>query len=280
MKTRLILRAALCMLAAGSIVSAAQTAPTQPEATQPHGPSKYLYLSNVSIKPGMEDSFIQNESAEVQAVREANSPIHYFGMVGITGAPRALFFAGFDSFADLQKRHEQEMSDAKLQATLKADNAAETPSLAGVMGSIYMYREDLSLNSALDISQYRFFDITLFHIANGQYQDWEHLVKLYAKAYSSVANAHWAMFEKMYGEDSDRTFILVTPIKALSEEDQSVIDSDNLPKTVGADQMQMMRELGSKTVESAESDLFAIVPQMSYVPDSWLKASPDFWGKK
>jgi hypothetical protein len=84
----------------------------------------------------------------------------------------------------------------------------------------------------------------------------------------------------MYGEDSDRTFILVTPIKALGEEDQSVIDSDNLPKTVGADQMQMMRELGSKTVESAESDLFAIVPQMSYVPDSWLKASPDFWGKK
>jgi hypothetical protein len=44
--------------------------------------------------------------------------------------------------------------------------------------------------------------------------------------------------------------------------------------------MQLMRELGSQTVESSESDLFAIVPQISYVPDAWLTASPDFWGKK
>ena len=127
----------------------------------------------------------------------------------------------------------------------------------------------------------RFFDITtLFHVRYGHYDDFEHLVKLYAKAYSSIPNSHWAMFEKLYGEDSDRTFILVTPIKALAEEDQAMIDGDSLPKTVGADQMQLMRELGSQTVESSESDLFAIIPAISYVPDAWLTASPDFWGKK
>ena len=59
-----------------------------------------------------------------------------------------------------------------------------------------------------------------------------------------------------------------------------MLDGNNLPKTAGADQLQVMRELGSVTVKSAESDLFAVVPQMSYVPASWLTASPDFWGKK
>ena len=277
MKVHLAFKAGLCLLVAGPILC------TAPAVGQPSGvnpPPKYIYLSNIAIKPNMTGSFIASESTEVQAQRAAKAPLNYFGMVSITGSPRALFFAGFDSFADMQKEHEQGMSDSKLQDALKSADAAEAPALSQTYGSIYKYRDDLSLNAAVDISQMRFFDITLFHVRYGHYEDWEHLVKLYTKAYSSIANAHWAMFEKLYGEDSDRTFILVTPIKALAEEDQAMIDGDSLPKTVGADQMQLMRELGSQTVESSESDLFAIVPQISYVPDAWLTASPDFWGKK
>ncbi len=278
MKVRLAVKIALCILVAGPVLSTKPAAAQMPSGVNP--PPKYIYLTNIAIKPNMTGSFIANESSEAQAERAAKAPISYFGMISITGSPRALYFAGFDSFADMQKEHEQGMSDSKLQDALKSADAAEAPALSQTYGSIYKYREDLSLNAGVDLSQMRFFDITLFHVRNGHYQDWEHLVKIYEKAYSSIANSHWAMFEKLYGEDSDRTFILVTPIKALAEEDQAMIDGDSLPKTVGADQMQLMRELGAETVESSESDLFAIVPQISYVPDAWLTASPDFWGKK
>ena len=278
MKVRLAVKIALCLLVAGPLLSTKPAAAQIPSGVAP--PPKYIYLSNIAIKPNMTGSFIANESSEVQAERAAKAPVNYFGMISITGSPRALYFAGFDSFADMQKEHEQGMSDAKLQDALKSTDAAEAPALSQTYGSIYKYRDDLSLNPAVDISQMRFFDITLFHVRYGHYEDWEHLVKIYEKAYSSIANAHWAMFEKLYGEDSDRTFILVTPIKALAEEDQAMMDSDSLPKTVGADQMQLMHEMGSQTVESSESDLFAIVPQISYVPDAWVTASPDFSGKK
>jgi hypothetical protein len=278
MKVRLAVKIALCILVANPLLCTKPAAAQMPSGVNP--PPKYIYLSNVAIKPNMSGSFIAAETSEVQAERDAKAPIQYFGMLSFTGSPHALFFAGFNSFADMQKEHDQGMSDSKLQDALKAGDAAEAPALSQTYGSIYKYRDDLSLNSAVDISQMRFFDITLFHVRYGHYEDFEHLVKLYEKAYSSIPNAHWAMFEKLYGEDSDRTFILVTPIKALAEEDQAMIDGDSLPKTVGADQMQLMRELGSQTVESSESDLFAIIPQISYVPDAWLTASPDFWGKK
>ncbi|MGA2906782.1 MAG: hypothetical protein ABSE36_03695 [Terracidiphilus sp.] len=278
MKVHPAVKAALCLLVAGPLLSTKPAAAQLPSGVNP--PPKYIFLSNIAIKPNMAGSVIAAESSEVQAERAANAPIHYFGMLSFTGSPHALFFAGFDSFADMQKEHDQGMSDPKLQEALKSGDAAEAPALSDTHGSIYKYRDDLSLNAAVDISQMRFFDITVFHVRYGHYEDWEHLVKIYEKAYSTIPNAHWAMFEKLYGEDSDRTFILVTPIKALAEEDQAMIDGDNLPKTVGADQMQLMRELGSQTVESSESDLFAIVPQISYVPDAWLTASPDFWGKK
>ncbi len=278
MKVHLAVKIALCLLVAGPLLSTKPAAAQMPSGVNP--PPKYIYLTNVAIKPNMTGSFIANESTEVQAQRDAKAPIQYFGMLSITGSPHALFFAGFNSFADMQKEHDQGMADPKLQEALKSGDAAEAPALSDTHGSIYKYRDDLSLNPAVDISQMRFFDITLFHVRYGHYEDFEHLVKIYEKAYSSIANAHWAMFEKLYGQDSDRTFILVTPIKALAEEDQAMIDGDSLPKTVGADQMQLMHEMGSQTVESSESDLFAIVPQISYVPDAWLTASPDFWGKK
>jgi hypothetical protein len=279
MKVNPAVKTAMCLLVAGPILGTALAVGQMP----PSGvnpPPKYIYLTNIAIKPNMTGAFIANESSEVQAEHAAKAPINYFGMINITGSPRALFFAGFNSFADMQKQHDQGMADSKLQDSLKAADAAEASALSDAHGSIYKYRDDLSLNSALDISQQRFFDITVFHIHSGHYQDWEHLVKLYEKAYSAIPNSHWSMFEKQFGEDSDRTFILVTPIKSLAEEDQFQIDGDSLPKAVGGDQLQMMRELGSETIESSESDLYAIVPEISYVPDSWLTASPDFWGKK
>ena len=279
MKVRLAVKIALCLLVAGPLLSTKPAAAQIPSGVAP--PPKYIYLSNIAIKPNMTGSFIANESSEVQAERAAKAPIQLFRHdQHYRFSARAVSSPGSTLLPTMQKEHEQGMSDAKLQDALKSTDAAEAPALSQTYGSIYKYRDDLSLNPAVDISQMRFFDITLFHVRYGHYEDWEHLVKIYEKAYSSIANAHWAMFEKLYGEDSDRTFILVTPIKALAEEDQAMMDSDSLPKTVGADQMQLMHEMGSQTVESSESDLFAIVPQISYVPDAWVTASPDFWGKK
>lgn len=280
MKFHIAPSAVVCLLSAGLTLAVPTVTCAQHEAGQVKGPSKYLYLSNESVKPGMMSSVTENESAQVQALREANAPVHYIGMVNITGDSRAVFFAGYDSFAEMQTLHEKTASNSKLIDTLRASDAAEGPMLAGSTGSIYEYREDLSLNAPVDLAQIRFFDMTLFHVRSGHHQDFERLVKLYEKIYASIPDAHWAMFEKMYGKGSDNTFLLVTPMKTLAEEDKAELDDKSLPKTAGEDQLQMLRELGSASIESAESDLFALSPRISYVPESWLKAYPDFWGKK
>lgn len=282
MKFRVVSHAALCLLCTGLFLSTASAARAQQEHQpgQVQGPSKYLFLSNVITKPEMMGSFVQTENTEVQALREANSPVHYLGMVAITGAPRAVFFAGYDSFAEMQKDHDQNAGNAKLQDALKAGDASEAADVAQSTRSIYEYREDLSHNAPVDLSTIRFFDITIYHVRSGHHQDWVHLVKLYGKAFSSDPEARWATFEKDYGPGSDNTFIIVTPLTSLAGVDKEMLDGSNLPKTMGADQLQMIRELGAQTIESSESSLFAVSAKMSYVPESWLSASPDFWGKK
>lgn len=282
MNLRIVTNAALCLLCAGLFLSTASAARAQQERQpgQVQGPSKYLFLENVSIKPEMMGSFVQTENTEAQALREAKSPVHYLGMVAITGGTHVLYFAGYDSFAEMQKDHDQNAGNTQLQDAMKAGDAAEATMVANSMRSIYEYREDLSHNAPVDLSTIRFFDIGLFHVRSGHHQDWERLIKLYVKAFSSNPEVRWATFEKDYGEGSDNTFIIVTPLTSLAGVDQEMLNDNNQPKTVGADQLQMMRELGAQTIESSVSDLFAVSAKMSYVPQSWLDASPDFWGKK
>lgn len=270
-----------CLFVAGFVFAPVQAALAQHEAGQAIGPSKYLYLENDELKPNTSFAYAKSQGEDVQAMRESKAPEHFIGMWGITGANHVLYLHGFDSFADLQKGHEATFAMPKMMDAMKAAEAGQAPLVANEHDSIYSYEKDLSINPNLDLSKMRFMRILLFHVRSGHDQDFRRLVKLFVKAYqSTLPDARWAMFQKMYGQGSDNTYILVTPMEALSYVD-SILGSDKkFSEGVGEDQLQMLMKEADADVESSESDLFAFDPDLSYVPDSWLTSSPDFWGKK
>ena len=271
---------ALCLLVAGSCLLAAPAAFTQDQSTHVTQPPKYLFLTNEAEKPGVSDAHAKNEAAMVQALRDANSSFYALSLEAITGSPRVLFVHGFGSFADLQKEHMAMMGNAQLRATMDSDGATDGTFLADTSSSIYKYREDLSLRAAVDLPQMRIFDMTLYHVRAGHVHDFETLAKEYAKAFDSMPSVHWAVFEKMYGKDSGAVFLIATPMKSMTDVDQEMMDDSKLSSTMSAEQLQSLRELTSRTVESSESDLFSISRKMSYEPAAWATASPDFWGKQ
>ena len=271
---------ALCLLVAGSCLLAAPAAFTQDQSTHVTQPPKYLFLTNEAEKPGVSDAHAKNEAAMVQALRDANSSFYALSLEAITGSPRVLFVHGFGSFADLQKEHMAMMGNAQLRATMDSDGATDGTFLADTSSSIYKYREDLSLRAAVDLPQMRIFEMTLYHVRAGHVHDFETLAKEYAKAFDSMPSVHWAVFEKVYGKSGGAVFLVATPMKAMGDVDQAMMDDAKLPSTVSAEQLQSMRELDARTVESTESDLFGISRKMSYEPAAWATASPDFWGKQ
>jgi hypothetical protein len=281
MKRRVISPSGLCFLFAGLTLSTAPAALAQQEAGQAHSPSKYLFVNTADLKPEQSGAFGKLEGEEVDALRAAGAPSHYIGMWSITGGTRVVYMHGFDSFADLQKNHDATVAMTKLEDTLKADDAQEAALIAERRSSIYSYEKDLSLGDPIDLSKMRFMRILLFHVRSGHDQDFEHVVKLFAKAYqSSIPAARWAMLEKMYGVGSNNTYILVTPMESLSVVDDMHDSGKKFRDSVGEDQLQVLRNNLDASVESSESDLFAFGARISYVPDSWISSSPDFWGKK
>ncbi len=279
MRVRIASVASVCVFLAGFTFNPGFAAHAQNQSQQT-GPSKYLYITNDIVKPGQAGAFYKIEADEVQALRAANAPSHYLGTVPISGSNDVVFFHGFDSFAELQKNHDATMAMTSLIDKLHADTAAEAPLVSDHYTSIYEYHSDLSLHVDRKVEDARFLDITVFHVNPGHHHDFEALVKVFAKAQESNPNAGWAVFEKMYGHDSDDTYLFITLLKSLSDVDQEVLDDAKLPDAMGKDQLQLNSALASQVVKSSESDLYAVNPTISYAPDSWLTDSPDFWGKK
>lgn len=96
----------------------------------------------------------------------------------------------------------------------------------------------------------------------------------------AVPDSHWATFEAVYGMGSGGVFIVISPLKSLSEVDKSFGDWKKFSDTVGGDGMKKLGGLMASAVETADSNLFAFNPEESYAPPEWIKSDPDFWNQK
>lgn len=266
-------------LLAGAVLATTSHAQAQDQATN-NGPSNYIFLSAVSVKPGMMGQFRTLQEEEDSALRAAKAPGHFVTMEQITGNGLLVTLYGFPSFADMQKTHEAIWSNAQLAATLRKDNREQALLTTDEHDSIYRFRKDLSLHTHHSLENMRFMRLWLVHVKPGHAEEFESIAKTEMKALASRGDVHWAVFEKMYGVGSDDTFLVATPLKSLGELDTMIAGRAKMRDLVGEGLVQLVRSANSKSISSSEEDLFVFAPRMSYVQDSWLAASPDFWGMK
>ncbi len=260
------------------VMSVASVAQAQQQSQQ--GPSKYVYLTAVSLKPGSMAQYRKLEEARIADLRAAKAPDHFWMMEQITGSGMLISIHGFDSFAEMQNDHHEVWSNAELASQLTANDTARGLLVRESHDSIYMFRKDLSLHADQSLEDMRFMRMWVVRVKPGHQADFENIAKAEAKALGASAEVHWAVFEKMYGEGSGVTFLVATPMKSLGDLDTRMANQQKMRGMVGEGLAQLVMSMEGKAIAKSESDLFVFAPKLSYVPDSWLTASPDFWGKK
>jgi hypothetical protein len=264
----------LCVLLGQVSVIAAQ----ETEGTTP--PPKVLSIFREFLKPGKGGSPHEKaESAFVQAFARAKWPTHYLTVTSITGKPRALFLTGYDSFEAWEKDVKAVEKNSALSASLDRSAIADGDLLSDADASALVYREEYSLRAPVDIPHMRYFEISLFQLRPGHYKEWDEAVKLVIKAYEKIPDAHWATYQLRYGQQG-QAFVIFTPLKSAAEIDRGFDQDKQFMAAMGEDGMKRLSELESAAVESRQTNLFAFSPKMSYVPDEWVKADPEFWKPK
>ncbi|WP_348266511.1 hypothetical protein P8936_10890 [Edaphobacter paludis] len=245
-------------------------------------PPKVLVIQREFVKPGKAgNAHEKTESAFVRAMMAAKWPTHYLGMNSLSGPSRSLFFIGYDSFAAWEKDNMDTQKNATLAAALDRASFEDGELLDRYESSAFVYREEYSLRAPVNIGEMRYMEISQFKIREGHRKDWDALVKMYRDAYEkAVPEAHWAMFESMYGMDNGGVYLLITPMKSASEIDHELASDDAFYASRSAADSKRMAELAAACIESSQSNLFQFDPKMSYPRDMWVKDNPDFWKPK
>lgn len=263
--------------AATCVLLAAAAAVAQDNSTMP--PPKVLTVSREFLKPGKSGMMHEKtESAFVQALNRAKWPTHYLALDSITGKTRSLFLTGYDSFADWEKDVQAEQKNPSFAAAIDRAGVADGELLSETDTSAWTFNPDQSLNADGDVSHMRYFEIEVFKVKPGHDHDWDEILKMVMAAYQKVPGAHWAAYDNVYGSPGAHAYFIA--MKSASEIDHSLATNKDFAAAMGEDGMKRLAELSAVTIESVDDNLFAFNPNMSYAPEDWIKADPEFWKPK
>jgi hypothetical protein len=271
--------AGLCLLFTGIGLAGSGLANAQ-DAKPNLAPPNVLVVEVEMLKPGMAGMAHQKtESAFVQAMQKAKSPEHYFAASSMSGPSRALFFLPYDSFADWEKSNAGMMNDSTLVADFDSAMQADGKLLDSFSTLVFRYEPDMSISPNVDLAEMRYVEITVIDIKPGHEAEWKELAKLHNEVYGQVPNTHFAMWEEYFGNEGG-VYIATMPLKSMAEIDEHRAAAMKAWAATGTDKKKRMGELEASAFASIHTNLYSMDPKMSYPPDRWKTASPDFWGKQ
>ena len=262
------------------VLGTAGVATAQEKSGEMHAPPPVLNIIREVVKPGKSGlTHERSESAFVKAMVNAKYPTRYLAMDSLSGKSRSLFMIGYESFAALEKDVMDTQKNATLAAALDRAAVADGELLDSYDQSSWIYLPDQSLNQNGGLVGIRYFEIEVFQIRPGHEADWNDAVKLVKEAYAKVPDAHWAMYQNVFGRENP-SYLVIVPRKSLSEVDTGFQQAPKFMAAIGADGMKKLNELSAAAIASSETNIFAINPRESYMDEDLIKADPDFWQAK
>jgi hypothetical protein len=261
-------------------VSGISMAAAQDQAPTTMKPPKYLQVTVEYTKPGKGGlAHDKTESAFVQAMAKAKFPINYWAYNSMSGKPRALYIAGFDSFAELGKA--DKIFDAPgVASTFESLNAADGELLEDSKLLIFSYDDDISLRPEVDLFHHRFLEADIVHVRQGHGKEFHELAKMWVDLFQKAGtSAHWDAFQAEYGEDGGYV-VFLTADKSLDDVDTGFADGKRFEGVLTDEEKKKLRELRAAAIDEDRTELYSVNPAQSYVPDSFIKADPGYWKPK
>jgi hypothetical protein len=239
---------------------------------------KFLLIDREFVKPGREGA--PHETTEgaftraLAASKTASS--HYTAGVSLSGPSRVLFLYSYPSLAAIEAEHKAIDSDPVLSAALDRAAVADGDLLSASDSSTWTQRPDLSLNPGFRVGTH-YEEISQFNVRPGHYREWEELVKMVIDGYKrGVPEAHWGMYEEVYGSPGG-SYLVISTVKSAADLDNEFASGKKFEEAMGAEGLKKMEALEASCVESRMTNLFWIDPKMSNPSEAMTKADPEFW---
>ena len=264
----------LCAVSAGPVMARAQHDGTD-------GPPKVLMTTREYVKPGNGMAHEKTEAAAAAAQAAAKGSLYYLTLGSITGEPRIVSLAGYDTMAEVESRYEATMKIPGLKEKLDRLGDEDAALLTSQSSAIWRLREDLSSSRNVNIADMRMAELVRIVTKPGHGSDFEAVAKNVIGAWDKADSSyHAAVFEMAFGHRDGPTYLVIIPMKSMARLDTLHDEHDAFMKALGEDAEKSDTQAARSAYLSSESNLFVFSPRMSYVPESWVKSDPTFWNPK
>ena len=207
------------------------------------------------------------DAASTSSIPRILQIAYYLGLDSLSGKSRALFLTEYDSFADWEKDNKLVDKNPSLSAELERASIADGELLENVDSGVFVRDDDLSYKPHADLTHARYMEISEFHVRAGHHKDWEKLTKMVKDAHDKAGtHAHWAAFEIAYGAP-DGTYLVLSADDSMADIDRGYAEDKAFREAIGGDEgMKALDELFAATVDSSDSQLFAVNPKPAAAP--------------
>lgn len=269
------MKKALSALGTLSLIAVASAAAAQ----EAPAPPKVLQIIREQVKPGKAATHEKLEMGWPKAYAKANWPNGWIGMASVSGPPEAWFLFAWPSYAAMEKDRENIDKTPTLKAEDEQLSQQDGELLSGISSMLASYREDLSYRPNVYVAKMRYFSVTTWRVNQGRAQDfttWRRMAKeLHEKA---KVDEHFAIYQVVSGAPAG-TFLMFRPLKSMAEMDVDPHDKA-YQDAVGEGGRARIRDLQHEALLSANAQIFAFNPKMSYVSKEFAAPDPDYWTPK
>ncbi len=262
-----------------ALISAVAVA--QEKARPATGVAKIIQITREDIKIGR----AHDHQNLVGAVRRANvsakSDYHWIAATTASGnANENIFFAGFDSFAELEKSNQQfeaAFRTASADADVTRDNIETHLNKRGIIAKL---REDLSYNAdKIRVSDATTWTMKTIRVKPGTAGDYSDMMKQVVELHKKANIAEqWAVYQVAFGANTP-TFYVFTPYKSVADLDDTSLEAihkETFTPTVSKQLMALTKD----AILTEEATLLRISPEISNPEASFVAANPSFWTVK
>ncbi|HTX15555.1 MAG TPA: hypothetical protein VMD77_09680 [Candidatus Baltobacteraceae bacterium] len=242
-------------------------------------PPKVLVIDREMVKFGKDMGHEKNEAAFARAAAAAKSPSHYLATTTMSGPDEALFFVGYDSYAQWEEG-EKFGDQPKVESVLGPLMEKDADYISDGNQMVAMFNQKWSYHPEMSVAEMRYFEFETIHRTPGHDKEWDELVALYQTAAAKAnIDEHDIFYEVRYGAENG-TVLIFTPRKSLADLDAASGTEEAFNNALGPDGLKRWAELVQMTVSRDSTELLQFDAKMSYPLDSWIKSDPDFWKPK
>ncbi len=288
MKKSLFLLSAVCLLLL------AAPAPAQ---DAPGGPPRYFLIEREVLKPGAAPAHERDSNNFARLLTNARgvageSRYYRIGMTPVAGNQNEVIYVfPFNSLDDIAKYN----SDIERWMTRPGDQNAFFTRISAEGGrssqpsvgdDFHMLQTsmiaepvaELSYNPRPNPGEMRYVEVTTFRVKPGQEQNFLKGGRMYVGAHREAKTGAHFLTYRIIGGALDGTYMTFSSFRTLSELAPSEAERGAWAKAMG-DKLSELQKISSEVFINTETNVYAIRPTMSAVPDSFMQDAADrnFW---